>query len=76
MNAPGEREFNLRALLILALGHMVSDIYQGALPAILPFMKERLSLSYSMAGIIILASNFASSVIQPLFGLASDKGQN
>lgn len=75
MNVPREREFNLRALLILALGHMVTDIYQGALPALLPFMKERLSLSYSMAGIIILASNFASSVIQPLFGLASDKGQ-
>lgn len=67
------RQFNLKALLILSLGHLVTDIYQGALPAILPFLKARLGLSYSMAGIIMLASNTASSVIQPLFGFISDK---
>jgi FSR family fosmidomycin resistance protein-like MFS transporter len=54
---------------------MVTDIYQGSLPAILPFLKDRLSLSYSMAGIIMLASNFTSSVVQPLFGFVSDKEQ-
>lgn len=68
-----ERRFNLKALLILSLGHLVTDAYQGALPAILPFLKERLALSYSTAGVIILASNFASSVIQPLFGFLSDR---
>lgn len=67
------RQFNLKALLILSLGHFVTDVYQGALPAILPFLKERLALSYSMAGIILFASNFTSSVIQPLFGLLSDR---
>ena len=70
-----EGEFNFRALLILALGHMVTDIYQGSLPAILPFLKDRLSLSYSMAGIIMLASNFTSSLVQPLFGFVSDREQ-
>lgn len=65
--------FNLRALLILSFGHMATDIFQGALPAILPFLKERLSLSYSMAGIIILASNLTSSVVQPFFGIISDR---
>lgn len=71
---PGrESSFDLRALLILSFGHLVTDIYQGALPAILPFLKERLSLSYSMAGIIMLASNITSSVIQPFFGFISDR---
>jgi len=73
MHSSETRTFNLKALLILSLGHLATDIYQGALPAILPFLKTRLSLSYSMAGIIMLASNFASSVIQPLFGFISDK---
>lgn len=65
--------FNLKVLVLLSLGHLSTDIYQGALPAILPFLKAKLSLSYSMAGLIMLASNFASSVIQPLFGFISDR---
>lgn len=73
MHPPEARKFNLKALLILSIGHMATDIYQGALPAILPFLKERLSLSYSMAGLIMLASSFTSSVIQPFFGFISDK---
>jgi MFS transporter, FSR family, fosmidomycin resistance protein len=65
-------QFNLKALLILSLGHLVTDIYQGALPAVLPFLKARLDLSYSTAGMILLASNFTSSIVQPLFGYFSD----
>ncbi len=33
--------FNLKVLLILSLGHMVTDIYQGALPAHFPFLKDK-----------------------------------
>jgi MFS transporter, FSR family, fosmidomycin resistance protein len=73
MHSDENRQFNLKALLILSLGHLVTDVYQGALPAILPFLKARLDLSYSTAGIILLASNFTSSVVQPLFGYFSDK---
>ncbi len=73
MNLPRETSFDLKILLILSLGHLVTDIYQGALPAILPFLKVKLSLSYTMAGVIMMASNLTSSVIQPLFGYLSDK---
>lgn len=66
-------KFNLKILLILSLGHLVTDIYQSALPAILPFLKENLSLSYTMAGVVLMAANFTSSLIQPLFGFLSDK---
>ena len=51
-----------------SLGHLVVDIYQGALPATLPFLKEKLSLSYTMTGFILMMANFTSSVLQPLFG--------
>ncbi|HOJ70750.1 MAG TPA: MFS transporter [Syntrophorhabdaceae bacterium] len=65
--------FNLKVLLILSLGHLVVDIYQGALPATLPFLKDKLSLSYTMTGFILMMANFTSSILQPLFGFYSDK---
>jgi FSR family fosmidomycin resistance protein-like MFS transporter len=67
------RKFDLKVLLLLAMGHCMTDIYQGALPAALPFLKDKLSLTYTSAGIILIASNLASSVVQPLFGFYSDR---
>jgi len=64
---------NLKILFFLSLGHLVTDINQGAIPALLPFMKDALGLSYTAAGIILLASNLTSSVIQPIFGYFSDR---
>ncbi len=66
-------KFNFPVLLLLSLGHMVVDVYQGALPAILPFIKERLDLSYTITGVILIVANVASSFVQPLFGYLSDK---
>ncbi len=68
-----ERKFNLKILLVLSFGHLVTDIYQGALPALLPFLKARLSLSYALAGAILMAATFASSIMQPVFGYLSDQ---
>jgi FSR family fosmidomycin resistance protein-like MFS transporter len=64
---------NKKALALLSIGHLVTDLNQGALPALLPFFKESLSLSYTVAGTILLFSNLTSSVIQPAFGYFSDK---
>jgi MFS transporter, FSR family, fosmidomycin resistance protein len=63
----------MRLLSLLALGHMVVDINQGALAALLPFLKSALTLSYTATGIIVLTSNVTSSLIQPLFGYFADK---
>ena len=65
--------FNLKVLLLLSLGHLVTDIYQSALPALLPFLKEKLDLSYAMTGVILMAASFTSSIIQPLFGFLTDR---
>jgi FSR family fosmidomycin resistance protein-like MFS transporter len=40
---------------------------------ILPFLKAKLDLSYTTAGFILIASNVASSVVQPIFGYFSDR---
>ncbi len=73
VDAPPKNTFNIKILLVLSFGHLATDICQSALPAILPFLKAKLSLSYAMAGVIMLASNITSSVIQPLFGYLSDQ---
>lgn len=64
---------NMRLLSLLALGHLVIDTNQGSLPAILPFLKSSLSLSYTATGAIVLMANVTSSLIQPLFGYFADK---
>ena len=58
---------------LLALGHFVVDLTQGALPAVLPLLQSRHGLSYAETGTIVLAANLTSSVIQPLFGYLADK---
>ncbi len=63
----------MRLLGFLALGHMVIDINQGSFPVILPFLKDALNLSYAATGLIVLAANITSSLIQPLFGYLADK---
>ncbi|HEY7528243.1 MAG TPA: MFS transporter [Candidatus Deferrimicrobiaceae bacterium] len=60
-------------LFLLSFGHMCTDIVQGALPALLPYLKDRFSLSYTVTGTLLLAAHLTSSVIQPLFGYATDR---
>jgi MFS transporter, FSR family, fosmidomycin resistance protein len=64
---------NVRLIVLLGLGHLVVDINQGALPALLPFLKEAHSLSYAAIGTLVLVTNVTSSVIQPVFGFFSDR---
>jgi FSR family fosmidomycin resistance protein-like MFS transporter len=72
--APATRtRLNMRLLGLLALGHMVIDINQGSLPAILPFLRNALELSYAATGTIVLTANVTSSLIQPLFGYLADR---
>jgi len=60
-------------IALLCLGHLVTDINQGALPALLPFLIVEYGLSYTAAGFLVFASNIASTVVQPLFGHLADR---
>ncbi|MCL1817543.1 MAG: MFS transporter [Spirochaetaceae bacterium] len=60
-------------LWMLAAGHMATDMNQGSLPAILPFLIAAGGLSYADAAGLTFAVALSSSVIQPIFGIWADK---
>lgn len=62
-----------RSVTLLSAGHLCIDLCQGAVPAMLPFLLIERHLSYTAAAGLILATNLASSVIQPLFGRFTDR---
>ena len=61
------------ALLLVTLAHLVADLPQGALPALLPELQTAYNLTYAQIGFLVLMQNMASSVIQPAFGYLADK---
>jgi MFS transporter, FSR family, fosmidomycin resistance protein len=60
-------------MAMLSAGHLFTDVGQGSIPALLPFLISRDHLSYAGASALILAATLASSVIQPVFGHLSDR---
>jgi FSR family fosmidomycin resistance protein-like MFS transporter len=64
---------NKKVLALLGLGHLMVDLNTGALPALLPFLKNTFGLSYTMLGTLVLVANLSSSLIQPVFGHLSDR---
>lgn len=68
-NRPTDR----RALGWLAAGHVVNDMNQGAVPALLPFLIAERGLTYAAAGGVVLAATLLSSLIQPALGHLSDR---
>ena len=66
---------NSRLLALLAVGHLTTDIYQGSVPALLPFLKDAYRLSYTQTATIVLVMQVASSIVQPLFGYLADRAQ-
>jgi MFS transporter, FSR family, fosmidomycin resistance protein len=66
-------ELDKRAMAALSSGHLATDFANGALPALLPFFVDKFDLSYTLAAVAVLASAVSSSIVQPLFGLWSDR---
>lgn len=62
-----------RPIYLLSLGHLVTDLNQGAIPAMLPFLVAELELTYAAAAGIVFAANITSTVVQPIFGHAADR---
>ncbi|GAB6876347.1 MFS transporter [Thermaerobacter litoralis] len=60
-------------LVLLSLAHLITDVNQGGMPALLPQLKESYGLTYAQLGVVLLVLNITSSLIQPLFGYWSDK---
>jgi FSR family fosmidomycin resistance protein-like MFS transporter len=60
-------------MAVLSAGHMAVDTVQGAVPALLPFLVSARGYSYAAASALVLAVTVSSSIVQPLFGLVSDR---
>src|SRR5438034_8007925 len=60
-------------MAVLSTAHAATDFAGGVLPALLPFLHDKFHLSYTLSAVLILASALSSSVIQPVFGLWSDR---
>jgi FSR family fosmidomycin resistance protein-like MFS transporter len=63
---------NKRAMATLSAGHLFTDVNQGAVAALVPFLIAERGLSLAAAGSLVLAATLSSSVVQPLFGHFSD----
>jgi FSR family fosmidomycin resistance protein-like MFS transporter len=57
----------------LSGGHLAVDFASGSVPALIPFLRERFHLGYALAATLLLAVTLSSSLVQPLFGLRSDR---
>ncbi len=62
-----------RAMAALSGGHLAVDFASGSVPALIPFLTDRFHLGYALAAMLLLAATASSSLVQPLFGLWSDR---
>ncbi len=62
-----------RSMSRLSLGHGFVDMCQGAVPALLPTLIIERGLNIGSATALVLIASIGSAVIQPLFGIWSDK---
>ncbi|MET9381993.1 MFS transporter [Streptomyces sp. NPDC002928] len=60
-------------LAFLTSTHTVNDLYQGAVPALLPYLMVQRGYSYTAISGIALAVTGLSTAFQPLFGLLADR---
>jgi FSR family fosmidomycin resistance protein-like MFS transporter len=64
---------NRRAMVALSGGHLAVDFASGSVPALIPFLTDRFDLGYALAAVLLLAATVSSSLVQPLFGMWSDR---
>lgn len=66
---------SLGFIALLCLGHLMVDLHQGAVPALLPALKDQLGLSYAETGLILSVLSVTASFAQPAIGYLSDIGR-
>jgi MFS transporter, FSR family, fosmidomycin resistance protein len=70
---PPMARFDPRAMVLLATAHVVDDVNQSFIPALLPILRTDLGLSYAGVTILVAAQAMSSSVIQPAIGHLADR---
>jgi FSR family fosmidomycin resistance protein-like MFS transporter len=60
-------------LFAISVSHFLNDLIQSLIPAIYPILKDNYALDFTQIGLISLAFQFTSSLLQPVVGLYTDK---
>ncbi len=60
-------------LLALSGAHLLNDLIQSMIPAMYPLLKQSYQLDFAQVGLITMAFQVTSSLLQPLLGLLTDK---
>lgn len=64
---------DLRSMSRLSLGHGFVDMCQGTVPALLPTLIATRGLSLASATALVSIATIGSAIVQPLFGVWSDR---
>ncbi|MGP1675403.1 MAG: MFS transporter, partial [Candidatus Limnocylindrales bacterium] len=64
---------NRIGIALVSTAHLVDDIYQGVIPAMLPFFVSERHYGYAAVAGLVLGSSLLSSIAQPLFGWWTDR---
>lgn len=64
---------NRRGVALMATSHVVDDLYQGVVPAMLPFLVAERHYTYAAISGLTMAATVLGSVAQPMFGWAADR---
>jgi FSR family fosmidomycin resistance protein-like MFS transporter len=62
-----------RAMTALSTGHLAVDFAGGALFVLIPYLHDKFDLTYTLSAVLVLSSTISGSIVQPLFGLWSDR---
>ena len=65
----------LPMLAALSVAHLLNDLIQSMIPAIYPVIKDTYRLDFAQVGLITLAFQVTSSLLQPLLGYLTDGGR-
>lgn len=60
-------------LVALSGAHLLNDLIQSMIPAVYPLLKEAYALDFAQIGLITLAFQVTSSLLQPVLGHVTDK---
>ncbi|GJD66776.1 Fosmidomycin resistance protein [Methylobacterium frigidaeris] len=60
-------------LAALSVAHLLNDTLQSMIPAIYPLVKDTYHLDFAQIGLITLAFQVTSSLLQPLLGYVTDR---
>jgi FSR family fosmidomycin resistance protein-like MFS transporter len=68
-----ERPIDYPRVALVSLGHLTNDMYGNLISSLTPYLVIRGEISTTVAGLVLLTYLIGSSVLQPVFGHASDR---